>query len=66
MWFQIEDNNTNLIFRFSADGVNFLDIGQEARTTFLTPDQIGFAVNNFGNTNVETMATIVAWDEVES
>jgi len=62
-WLRIEDNNTNLIFSFSTDGVHFLVMGQEARTTFLTPDEIGFAVNNFGNTNSEAMATIVSWDE---
>jgi len=63
VWFQIEDNNTNLIFRLSADGVNFLTFGQEARLTFLTPDEIGFAVNNFGGANIESMVTLVAWDE---
>ena len=62
-WLQIEDNNTNLIFSFSTDGVHFLVMGQEARTTFLTPNEFGFAINNFGNANSEAMATIVAWDE---
>ena len=66
VWFEIEDNNTNLIFKFSADGVNFVTLGQEARTTFLTPDEIGFTINNFGNANVESMVTIVAWNEIES
>jgi len=61
-WLQVEDNNTNLIFKLSADGVNFITLGQEARTTFLTPDEVGFAINNFGNANLKSMATLVAWD----
>lgn len=48
-WFQIEDNNTNLIFRYSYDGVNYLVADTQARTAFLTaPAQIGFCVNNLG------------------
>ena len=62
-WFQIEDDNTNLIYRISADGVNFLSLGQEARTTFLIPNRIGFVINNFGNGAMKTMATLVAWEE---
>lgn len=62
-WFQIEDDNTDLIFKFSADGVNFVTLGQEARLTFLTPDEIGFSINNFGNGLIKSMATLVAWDE---
>jgi len=61
-WFQVEDDNTDLIFRLSADGINFIEIGREARLTFLTPDQIGISVNNFGNP-VPLQTTLVAWDE---
>lgn len=62
-WFQIEDDNTNLIYRISADGVNFLSLGQEARTTFLIPDRIGFLTNNFSNGAMKAMGTLVAWEE---
>lgn len=62
-WFKIEDNNTDIIYGISADGVNFVTLGQEARTAFLTPDRIGFVINNFGNGAIETMATLVAWEE---
>ena len=63
VWFQVEDNNTNLIFKISADGVNYITLGQEARTTFLTPDEYGIGVNNFGNGAMVCHGTIVAWDE---
>lgn len=62
-WYQIEDNNTNLIFRVSTDGLNYLEIGSEGRTAFLTPDEIGFGITNFGNVTTKAMATIVSWDE---
>lgn len=63
-WYQIEDDNADLIFRFSTDGVNFLEVGREARTTYLSaPDEIGFAINNFSNGAVEAMSTLVSWDE---
>jgi hypothetical protein len=60
---QIEDDNVDLIYRVSADGVNFLTLGSEARLTFLTPDRIGCWINNVSNGALEAMNTIVAWDE---
>lgn len=63
VWFEITDDNTDLIFKFSADGVNYITLGQEARTTFLTPDEIGFSINNFGNGVIKAHATLVAWNE---
>lgn len=42
VWFQIQDDNTNRTFRASADGTNWYQIYSGARTTFITPDQVGF------------------------
>jgi len=61
-WFQVEDDNVDLIFRISADGINFIEVGREARTTFLTPDEIGISINNDANP-IAIQATLVAWDE---
>jgi hypothetical protein len=64
-WFQIEDNNTNLIFRYSSNGVDFVDWHTVARATPLTavPDQIGFGVVN-ADVNVNTIhANLIAWLE---
>lgn len=44
-WFQLEDNNTNIIARFSFDGINWFEQGSEARGNFPTGsefDQVGF------------------------
>lgn len=61
-WFQVEDDNTDLIFRISADGINFIEVGREARLTFLTPDEIGISINNDANA-IPIQTTLVAWDE---
>jgi len=63
VWTQIEDDNTDLIFRVSTDGVNYLELFKEPRLTFLTPDQVGFVIDNDGVANVKAMATLVSWDE---
>lgn len=62
VWLQMEDDNTNLHFRVSPDGVSFVSFGSEARTTFLTPDQIGIGINNFGNP-IPTQTTLISWTE---
>lgn len=48
VWLQIEDNNTDVIFRYSTDGVNFTLLFSQPRTTFLTPDQICIFASNEG------------------
>lgn len=62
LWMKIGDDNTDLTFAISQDGVNFIEVASEARGTFFTtaPDQIGV----FGNTNSASMqaaSTLVYW-----
>ena len=64
VWAQIEDDNTDLIFRVSTDGLNFRELFKEPRLTFLTPDRVGFAIDAQGTGAViDAMSTLVAWDE---
>jgi hypothetical protein len=63
VWMQIEDDNTNLIFRLSADGQNFIELGTQARAGFLTPDQVGVGINNFNSNSHPCQMTLVAWNE---
>lgn len=64
VWAQIEDDNTDLIFRVSTDGFNFRQLFKEPRLTFLTPDQVGFAIDSQGSgALIDSMSTLVAWDE---
>lgn len=53
VWFKVEDNNTNLIFYVSTDGVEWIQLFSESRTTHMAgaPDQIGISANNGSDTN---------------
>lgn len=66
IWFQIEDDNTDLFFRYSGDGINFFQIHTEGRTATMTgavaPNQIGFGISNGTSTIFKVIATLVAWD----
>ncbi len=63
-WFQIEDNGTNLFFRYSADGENFLEFFSEGRTVFLAggPDEIGFMAS-LSTVTYDAGITLVSWKE---
>jgi len=63
-WFRIEDNNTNILFYTSTNGMEFQLVASEARTTFLTngADQVGFYVNS-NDTTAAGNITIVQWVE---
>lgn len=54
IWLRIEDDNTDLNFSISADGVNWMEIYTESRTAFMAggPDQVGFGGN--ANTSAGT------------
>ena len=41
-----DDGSTNRTFSVSLDGVHFLTLLSQTRTDFMTPDQLGFFVNN--------------------
>lgn len=45
-WFRIVDDSTDRIYQFSADGTHWLEYHRVSRTDFITPDQVGFMVNN--------------------
>lgn len=53
IWQQIEDDGTDLFFRISHDGINFLEVGSPSRTAFMAtgPDQVGWSLNSRGEAN---------------
>lgn len=55
LWFKINDNNTNLIYSISPDGINWIEVLSESRTVFMAgaPNQIGFQANNGGNSSAK-------------
>jgi hypothetical protein len=50
LYLEIEQDASNRIYRYSANGVegSFVDLYSETKTTFITPDQIGVFINPFG------------------
>ena len=64
VWFEMEDNNTNIFFRYSTDGVHFIEWFTETRTNTLTaaPDQVGIGLINPDVTLHTAFGTLLAWD----
>ena len=65
IWLEIEDNNTNVLFRVSHDGINFVTLGAgESRTAHMAgaPNQVGFMIFAL-NTVHDNLASLVSWDE---
>ena len=57
-WLQISDDGTNRIWRWSSNGLDWIQLNSEGRTTFLTADQVGFFTNNDS-----TGLTLLSWEE---
>ena len=47
-WWRIRDDGTNRYFEYSLNRLEWITALSHGRTTFITPDQIGFAVWNVG------------------
>ena len=68
LWLKMTDNNTNLLFYVSGDGVNWIQTGSESRGAFMTlnggvtgPDQVGWYVNNEGSSAYHSLTRLVHW-----
>lgn len=62
IWLRVHDDKTNRIWSFSFDGLTWVDILTEARTTFLTATQVGFGGFNHinsGSTGWPTTASCI-------
>lgn len=62
-WIRGTDNNTNLIFDISSDGVEWITMLTVTRTTHMAggPDEIGFYLNNNSSTNYQMGMRIAHW-----
>lgn len=68
IWLQIEDDNVDLFWRCSHDGINWFEIASEGRTAFMAggPDDIGFNISERGpgsGEGSEKEFTIKSWLE---
>ena len=68
VWLKVSDDNTNLKFFVSGDGMDWIQTGSEARGTFLTtsggvtgPDQVGFYANNNSSSLFHSLCRLVHW-----
>ncbi len=61
-YLEISDDATNRKCGVSADGVNFEAVYSMSRTTFITPDEVFFAVYN-ESTTYRCGATLFGWDQ---
>ncbi len=62
IWFQISDNGTNRISRWSMDGQNWLDMHSVGRTDFLTANEVCFFGDSL-NATWALAATLISWKE---
>lgn len=63
-WLRIEDDNVDLNFSVSADGINWYEIGSEGRTTFMAsaPDEIFWGVNSLSSQD-NALFHLQSWTE---
>ena len=59
LFLRYSDNGTNRILSWSTDGINFLQLLSEGRTTFLTATKIGMFVHAYGSN--PTNAHFIHW-----
>ena len=61
VWLKMVDDGANLTFSFSYDKTNWVQLLQHARTTFLTPSDIGIVVTNQSG-GILSGGDIVSWE----
>lgn len=61
-WYRYTDDGTNITWKYSLNGIDWVTVGTEARTTFLTPSRIGVAANNF--TGDAALLRVRSWNGV--
>lgn len=62
IWFRIADNGVNRIFSFSFDGQHFITYDTTGRTVNLTPDEVGFYVQETSNVT-DTGMLLYSWQQ---
>lgn len=62
VWIQIADNGTNKSLSYSGDGYTWVVLNSRTRTSFFTPNQVGFYINNTAN-NYAIAQALLSWKE---
>jgi hypothetical protein len=60
---KVEDDNTNVKFYLSDDGVQWVLVASEARTTLMSggPDKVGFFIDNDSSSGVHCQGRLCHW-----
>ena len=61
LWLRYADNGTNRTWSFSTNGRSFITAHTETRTTFLTADKIGVAIDNQSDNKCCPHGTFFHW-----
>ena len=65
-WMRLEDNNTDLKFHVSPNGIDWYEVFSEGRTVFMAggPDQIGFFTNPSTANNDDILMEVYGFGEI--
>lgn len=65
-WVKLADDGTDRSIHFSQDGMTWSRLWSGGRTTFMTPDQVGFGIGNFLNTTpyIDALLTVLSWEHL--
>ena len=63
LWLAIQDNNTNRILLYSADGINWTTFDTQLRTDYMTPDQVVWGGESGGTARTNNV-TLVSWEQI--
>jgi hypothetical protein len=63
-WFRYTDNGTNRIMDCSANGIDWLPIANETRTTNVTPTRIGIGTIQTGTPSASGILRVRSWNGV--
>ena len=60
IFWRLEDDGTNRKFHFSGDGINFIQLYSEGRTTGMTANEVGWFIDPYSQAQT---ATLIHWKE---
>ena len=61
LWIQLRNDGTDIWFDYSTDGINFINVYDEAVGTFITPTKIGFGGVNLTPTTNTLYINLLRW-----